>query len=130
MLTPSLKNTGQRKDMKIVVDTNVVISGVFFNGLPHKLLNEIVLREVEIVASKEILDEYYEIAEDLVNSHTGSFNKKLFDIIVDKMDIVNPKTKIDICRDPDDNKFLECAVDENAIYRVSGDQDLVNLLGN
>ena len=37
------------------------------------------------------------------------------------------KQQIDICRDPDDNKFLECAVDAKAIYIVSGDKDLLTL---
>ncbi|MDD7326450.1 MAG: putative toxin-antitoxin system toxin component, PIN family [Lachnospiraceae bacterium] len=32
-----------------------------------------------------------------------------------------------MCRDPDDNKFLECAVDAKAIYIVSGDKDLLTL---
>ena len=113
--------------MKIVVDTNVIISGVFFNGLPYRFLNEIVSNEIEIVASEEIINEYYNISEELVKSKTGKFNKELFDIVIGKIKIINTQTKINVCRDPDDNKFLECAVDGRAIYVVSGDKDLLTI---
>ena len=113
--------------MKIVVDTNVVISGVFFTGLPNKFLKEIALNEIKIVASEEIIKEYYDISKELVESKTGHFNKALFDIIVGKMEIIVPQSKIDVCRDPDDNKFIECAIDGKAIFIVSGDQDLLTI---
>ena len=113
--------------MKIVVDTNVIISGVFFNGLPNRFLKEIALNEIEIVASEEIIKEYYDISKELVESKTGHFNKALFDIIVGKMEIIVPQTKVDVCRDPDDNKFIECAIDGEAIFIVSGDQDLLTI---
>ena len=113
--------------MKIVVDTNVVISGVFFAGLPNRFLKDIVLNEIEIVASKEIIEEYYNISKELVESKTGVFNKKLFDILVGKMKVIKPQSKINVCRDPDDNKFIECAIDGGAIYIVSGDKDLLTI---
>ena len=36
-----------------------------------------------------------------------------------------PTTHVNICRDPDDNKFLECAKDSHALYIVSGEKDLL-----
>ena len=41
------------------------------------------------------------------------------------MDIVISRSEIDVCRDTDDNKFLECAVDSNSLFIVSGDKDLL-----
>lgn len=41
------------------------------------------------------------------------------------MEIIEPVTHVEICRDPDDNKFLECAKDSRALYIVSGDKDLL-----
>lgn len=35
--------------------------------------------------------------------------------------------RIEACRDPDDNKFIECAIDNRCIYIVSGDKDLLVL---
>ncbi len=41
------------------------------------------------------------------------------------MGIIEPVTHVRICRDPDDDKFLECAKDSQALYIVSGDKDLL-----
>ena len=44
--------------MKIVIDTNVVISGIFFGGEPNRLLRHAIKNELEVFVSKEIVDEY------------------------------------------------------------------------
>lgn len=43
------------------------------------------------------------------------------------MKIIETGTNIDVCRDSDDNKFIECAVDAKALYIVSGDNDLLDI---
>ncbi|MBQ7193170.1 MAG: putative toxin-antitoxin system toxin component, PIN family, partial [Synergistaceae bacterium] len=45
--------------MKIVIDTNVVISGVFFGGKPRMILEAVADRKIFACASAEILTEYY-----------------------------------------------------------------------
>ena len=47
--------------MKIVVDTNVMISGIFFGGNPQKVLRAIVSNEIDACATTEIIDEYEDI---------------------------------------------------------------------
>ena len=47
--------------MRIVVDTNVIASAIFFGGMPYQLLHYIMEGRVDVVASKEIVDEYEEI---------------------------------------------------------------------
>lgn len=44
--------------MRIVIDTNVVISGVFFGGFPRKVLSAVVNGTVEACANTEIVDYY------------------------------------------------------------------------
>ena len=44
--------------MRIVIDTNVVVSAVFFGGRPAELLRMVVRRELSAVATEEIVDEY------------------------------------------------------------------------
>lgn len=44
--------------MKIVIDTNVLISGVFFGGFPRKILSSVVNGEISACATEEIIDEY------------------------------------------------------------------------
>ena len=43
--------------MKIVVDTNVVISGIFFGGNPRKIVESVVDGKIEAIATKEIIEE-------------------------------------------------------------------------
>ena len=47
--------------MRIVIDTNVIASAVFYGGKPYLLLRYVMEDCVEVVASKEIVDEYEEI---------------------------------------------------------------------
>ena len=51
--------------MRIVLDTNVVASAVFFGGRPYQLLHFIMESRVDVVASKEIVDEYEDIVHRL-----------------------------------------------------------------
>lgn len=41
--------------------------------------------------------------------------------------VIGPNINIKVCRDPKDNKFIECAINANANYLVSGDEDLLSL---
>ncbi len=43
------------------------------------------------------------------------------------MEIINSSSKIAVCRDPDDDKFISCAIDGKCLYIVSGDKDLLTL---
>ena len=49
--------------MKIVMDTNVLVSGTFWKGDSEKIVNKIDNQEIELVSSKELVDEY----EDVIN---------------------------------------------------------------
>ena len=44
-----------------------------------------------------------------------------------KIELVEPVTKVEVCRDPDDDKFIGCAIDAGAYYIVSGDKDLLDI---
>jgi predicted nucleic acid-binding protein len=41
--------------------------------------------------------------------------------------LIEEKTDVEVCRDPDDDKFISCAVDAECLYIVSGDKDLLAL---
>lgn len=113
--------------MKIVIDTNVVISGVFFGGAPMEVLKAVLNGSTDAFATVEITEEYKEIAEEMVERKQGTFRSPLFQRIIDRLHVIKAETIVDVCRDPDDNKFLSCAVDAKALYIVSGDKDLLSL---
>lgn len=111
--------------MKIVIDTNVLISGVFFGGFPRKILTSIVGQKITACATTEIINEYEEIVQEMIARKQGHIDKSILSPLIKVMEIITPISHIEICRDPDDNKFLECAKDSHALYIVSGDKDLL-----
>ncbi len=111
--------------MKIVVDTNVLISGVFFGGYPKKILSASVDGKIRACASMEILNEYQEIIQEMVQRKQGHIDVSILNPLIQSMEIIEPASKIEICRDPDDDKFINCAKDAQAMYIVSGDKDLL-----
>lgn len=113
--------------MKIVIDTNVVASAIFFGGKPRELLEMLVSKELEAYASSEIVDEYRETVEELQDRYPGKSIAIPLTLIVSAMKIIEPSSHMDVCRDPDDNKFIECACDAKCVYIVSGDKDLLSV---
>ncbi len=113
--------------MKIVVDTNVMISGIFFGGFPQKVLRAIVANEITACATTEIIDEHEEIVERMLQKKQGHLNATILTPVLQNLELIETKSIVDICQDPDDNKFLGCAKDAKALYVVSGDADLLVL---
>lgn len=113
--------------MKIVVDTNVLISGVFFGGFPKKVLTSIVDKKFIACATVEIIEEYEEIVQEMIARRQGHINKNILAPLIKTMEIIEPISNVRISRDPDDDKFIGCAKDSGALYIVSGDKDLLVL---
>lgn len=113
--------------MRIVVDTNVIASAVFFGGKPYQLLHYIMEERVDVVASKEIVDEYEEIVLRLKQKYPSISTKIPLHDLLAKFDIIRVTSDIHVSRDPDDDKFISCAVDGKCLYIVSGDSDLLSI---
>ena len=115
--------------MKIVIDTNVVVSALFFGGKPLHLL--MLATETDepctAVVSDEIVSEYNELAERMTKKYPEKNKRFPLTDFLSKCSVVSPTRKIDVCRDKDDNKFLECAAEAKCVYVVSGDNDLLSL---
>ncbi|MBQ6473035.1 MAG: putative toxin-antitoxin system toxin component, PIN family [Victivallales bacterium] len=113
--------------MRIVIDTNVVASAVFFGGRPGELLELVLHRRVEAVATDRILAEYQATIDYLLERHGGEHLRISAMPIFAAMEVIPQTDGITVCRDPDDDKFISCAVDGKCIYIVSGDKDLLSL---
>ena len=68
-----------------------------------------------------------EIVNEMQEKYRKRFDEVIFSMFLSKLNIILPNSRIELCRDPDDNKFLECAKDSKALYIVSGDNDLLVL---
>lgn len=113
--------------MKIVIDTNVIASAIFFGGKPRELVQKLMLKEFEAFATKEIAEEYQETVEYLLNKYPNKAISVPLTQIIGACQIIETKSDVKVCRDPDDDKFIECAVDAKCIYIVSGDKDLLSM---
>ena len=113
--------------MKIVVDTNVIVSGIFFNGKPRELLRECFNGKYEIVCTKEIFLEYVETIEKLTKRYKQKAREEIIPILLDNVTIIENVDDGKYSRDPDDDKFINCAKSSGAKYIITGDNDLLVL---
>ena len=113
--------------MRIVIDTNVLISGVFFGGFPRKILNAVVEHRLTACATTEIINEYEEIVQEMISRKQGHINCRLLTPLIQVLEVVESITHVELSRDPDDDKFIGCAKAAKALYIVSGDKDLLVL---
>ena len=118
-----------KKTKQIVIDTNVIVSALIFTNSAIMqafreakekgvlLISSDILSELIDVLSRQKFDRYLarEIREDFLAS------------LSTEAEMIEINEKIEICRDPKDNKFLELAVSGNATHIITGDQDLLEL---
>lgn len=116
--------------MRVVLDTNVVASGLFFSGPPSVILEEVFSGKVAIVLTAEIIDEYKRVVAELAKRYPKVDAEALLDEIIRRGE-VRPSIMLlhFVCVDPHDDKFFECAVAGEAKLIVSGDRHLLDASG-
>ncbi len=112
--------------IRVVVDTNIIISSIFWRGKPYKVIRRGIIGDYQLVTSLEILDE---VVDKLRNKFQFPEEKieDLINILFTYSHIVETTSKFDVVRDKKDNKIIECAFDSKASYIVTGDPDLLIL---
>ena len=115
--------------MKVVLDTNVLISGIFFGGLPRTILDAWAEKRFQLLVSPLIFDEYVRTCERLSESRPElEFQAILASIIGHGKLVPDLTSSVPITADPDDDKFMLCARDSGAII-ISGDRHLLDASG-
>ena len=116
--------------MNIVLDTNVFISGIFFSGPPYEILKAWKNSHIQIVLTQQILEEYQRVAESLSEQFPHVDIRPILELLSIHCLFINADNfKTSVCDDPDDEKFIECAVAGNIKTIVSGDKHLLNISG-
>ena len=110
-----------------VLDTNIFISAVFWEGKPYILVKKAINQEIIVFISAHIIEE---IRKVLVRDF--NLTKQEIDDIVSAVlyftHLIEPKEKVDVIKeDPTDDRILECALACNANFIVSRDNHLLNL---
>jgi putative PIN family toxin of toxin-antitoxin system len=117
--------------VRIVLDTNVVVSGVFFGGIPGRILSAWHAGRMALVISAPILAEYREVGAELTDRHGGSAFERFAALLVLNSEVVEAPEYFNegVCADPDDDKFLACALSAHVRVIVSGDPHLLAVSG-
>src|SRR3989344_6161206 len=112
--------------IRVLPDTNILISSVFWRGNPYEVVRIGILGEYQLVISAEILDEVVDKLRNKFQFPEENI-RELIDILMTYCYIVDVTSKFDVVRDKKDNKIIECAFDGKVDYIVTGDPDLLVL---
>ncbi|MCK5845037.1 MAG: putative toxin-antitoxin system toxin component, PIN family, partial [Victivallales bacterium] len=116
--------------MRVVLDTNVLISGIFFGGVPEEIINAWHDGLLQIVTSPQILSEYSDVLNRLSKKHPGIDPEPILALLTTNCECVeSPQLADPVCDDPDDDKFFACAVASRVSVIVSGDSHLLTQSG-
>ncbi len=115
--------------MRVVIDTNVLVSALLFKGVPGELIECWKQGQILPLVSPDIIDEFirvlsypkFKLTEDEIKFLLHQEILPWFEIVSVK------KRKRFVIGDPDDDKFVWCALAGSADYIISGDEHLLNL---
>mgnify|MGYP000614924767 CR=1 FL=1 len=114
--------------MKIVLDTNVFMSGIFWQGTPSKVLTLWQEEKIIVCMTPEILDEYKRVGDSLAKKYPGVNIDPFLELLTIYGEFYSDiSLSQPISRDPDDDKFIACALSAKAKIIVSGDKDLLDI---
>lgn len=112
--------------VKVVLNTNAIISGIGFGGKPRKIIDLALDKKIQAVTSSVLLAEL----EDVIFKKFPKLSLD-FESIREKIQknfvLVKPKIDIDVVKDDDDNRVLEAAVEGECRFIVTGDRELLKL---
>jgi len=107
--------------MKIVLDTNVLISGLLSpNGFPAQILNLILNKKVTLLMDTRIYSEYAKVMRSPKFQFKPEWINPILDFIKMESEFVLPEPVSIDFPDPDDKMFWEVAKSGNALYIVTG----------
>lgn len=113
--------------IKAVLDTNIIISALFWKGLPCEIVKSGIGGEFQMITSEEILMEIKGKLESKFNAPQDKINELIKIILVNSF-VVIPTCEIKAVKiDPNDDKIIECAIAGEAHFIVSGDKHLLDL---
>jgi putative PIN family toxin of toxin-antitoxin system len=116
--------------VRLILDTNVFVSGVFFSGPPSQILEAWRGGRFHIIISQDILDEYKRVGEILSGQFPVIDLWPIIELVTAEAEMYPSHTMPEpVCDDPDDDKFISCAISAKCKIIVSGDKHLLKVSG-
>ena len=118
--------------MKAAIDTNVVMSGLFWKGPPADILAAWLTGKFEWIVSASILAEYHTALATLETKYPPPVSAWAFlrGVSLSAKLTIPADLEKQVCTDPDDDKFIAVAIAGNAKIIVSGDKALLRVNGH
>ncbi len=112
---------------KAVLDTSVIISGLVGSGSSNEVLRRVLTGRLRIILSAEIFKEYLKAVHYPRLRIPSLYAYAVLSRIHALSEMVSPQSRIRICRDPEDDKFLEAAYEAKANFIITLNHDLTDL---
>jgi putative PIN family toxin of toxin-antitoxin system len=107
--------------LRLVIDTNVLVSAALKpESLQRTTLILATTKPARLYVSHSILDEYADVLSRSELKIRKGLRLQLLQLIKNSGHLVTPSRRLDVCSDPDDNIFLECADKAGADYLITG----------
>ncbi len=118
-----------KKKVRVVLDTNILISALLFKGKLSRIVGLWQKGKIVPIISKETFDELKTVLEYPKFSLSLAEIKSLMENeVLPFFEVAEVSKQVrGICRDPEDDKFISCAISANADFIVTGDKDLSDL---
>jgi putative PIN family toxin of toxin-antitoxin system len=115
--------------IRVVLDTNVLISSLLFKGELARIVDQWKAGKIVPIVSRETFDEFRTVLEyPKFRLTKGEIKSIIEEEVLPFFEIVETVSEVSrVCKDPDDDKFIACALSAAADFIVSGDKDLCDV---
>lgn len=115
-----------RAPLKVVLDTNILVSSLIFGGKPQQTENLVLERKIVGITSLVLLAEFIDVLAK--RFYFNEFRLRQTEKKIKKnFIIVKPRATIKVLKDNSDNRVLEAAVEGDCRYIITGDKELLSL---
>ncbi len=124
--------SSKKHELKVVLDTNVWISALLWGGKSAEIVKAAEQGKIHLIISEEIINEISEVLNypklKTIYQVESSSHEELIEAVLKIVHFVTVTKHVKIVLEhPADNKFIECALEANANYIVSGDKHLLKV---
>jgi putative PIN family toxin of toxin-antitoxin system len=116
--------------VRVVLDTNVLISGILFSGTPGEILIAWRNDDIQFALNSEIINEYFRVGVIFKSKFPGVEITPILNLIIAQSEIIDTgRLSVRVCDNPDDDKFVACVLASGSRVIISGDKHLLKLSG-